>query len=445
MKMKFTVLDRIFESFLVLPLTLGGLSLLFAQGMIQLDSVLQAQGILWTIGTEISVEGGRSILVAIAGSVLGVAATSFSITTSVLATASSTYGPRLVRNFMNDRRNQFILGSFGASFLYALSVLRALRGEDHAQGVFIPSLSIDIALVLGVLNVALLIYFIQHISHSIQISSLISRVRDDLLRSVSSLYLENQDEKNDDIKRAAPELPSDSPYVVYARSDGYVSYLDIDAMAARAQKMKQTVKVLIQPGDYIYKRQPIIYVWNEEDVDDESLAARWTHDHFATSITRSPLEDIRYAIQQPIDITVRAMSPGTNDPYTAINALHGLGSGMVRLVSLHNIPSVVYDDTGIPRVFKHTITIEHIIESTFRTLRSNVIGSVDATLAVLDMADKLLIVTDMQSYRNIIIKAVGSIQDAFMDSSAPGQDKQIIKNASDQVIQKHSKSDATSR
>ena len=85
----------------------------------------------------LGVSGSRGILVTVGGSVLGVAATTFSITMSVIATASSTYGPRLVRNFMADRNNQRVLGLFVATFVYCLMVMR--RVQDASDGItFVP-------------------------------------------------------------------------------------------------------------------------------------------------------------------------------------------------------------------------------------------------------------------------------------------------------------------
>lgn len=446
---------RTFESFWMMPFILGIFAILAAQFTIVLDEFLLNQNIQLAASRDIGVDGARSILTALAGSVLGVAATSFSITTSVLATASSTYGPRLVRNFMGDRRNQFILGSFGAAFLYAIMILRSIRDSSDVGGIFIPAVSVDIAILAGIVNVALLIYFIHHISDSIQISTLISRVRDDLIRSVRALYSEQPADTAielemkgvSDVKVAhdhakSTDLPNEKPIKLRARGDGYVTYIDFDWLLEEAKRQCKVVKLLVQPGDFIYRRQPIVHVWfdgAQEEFDKEEEFS-WVLDAISTSTTRSPHDDIRYAIQQPVDITIRALSPGTNDPYTAINALQGLGSGLVRLVELHNMPSVMYDGEN-PRVFKHTITIEHLIESTFRTLRSNVVGSVDATLEVLYLADTLLNITDISSYRRIILKAVASVSDAFMESSSPGLDKQIIKNAADQVIKKHDDSD----
>lgn len=439
-----TIQTKLFDSFWFKPLLLCAFGLVLAQVVIMVDHWLVDQNIDVPL-SGMGAEGGRGILIAIAGSVLGVAATSFTITTSVLATASSTYGPRLVRNFMADRRNQFVLGSFGMSFLYALIVLRSVRDTMDVGAAFVPSLAINIAILFAVLNVILLIYFIHHIAESIQISTLISRVRDDLIRSIESLY--PLEEKLDDNKNQqnnsestcnefADALPDIRPNRVRIDRDGYVTWIDYGAIVKRAREHDALVKLLIQPGDYVFLGMEVAQVWQRTEDDEPHIT--WPLVSINIAETRTPYQDIRYAVQQPVDITIRALSPGINDPYTAINAMRGLGSGLTRLCQRQNAEAVMFDDDSQPRLHKKTITIEHMLDSVFRTLRSNVVNSVDATMAVLELADDILSTTERDSYRNIVLRSVAQIDDAFMDSSAPEADKQIIKNATEQISMSHS-------
>jgi uncharacterized membrane protein len=437
--------NKVTDAFWFTPVLMGGIGMVLAQVIIEIDEWIVTQPLELPL-SGMGAQGGRGILVAIAGSVLGVAATSFSITTSALATASSTYGPRLVRNFMADKRNQFVLGGFLMSFLYSLIVLRSIRDATDAGAAFVPSLAINIAILFAVVNVILLIYFIHHIADSIQISTLVSRVRDDLIRSVESLY--PLEEKTDsatagdnkdtpDRDRFAEALPDTRPSLVWAESDGYVTWIDYDAMLNRAVEHDALVKLLIQPGDYMFVGMAVAHVWQRKS-DGAEQQITWPLISVNTAQTRTPYQDIRYAVQQPVDITIRALSPGTNDPYTAINALHGLSSGLTRLSQRQNAEAVLFDSHSKPRLHKKTITIEHIIDSVFRTLRSNVIQSVDATMAVLDLASDILATTERDSYRQITLRSVGQIEDTFLSSSAPEADKMIVKNATHQIISDNS-------
>ena len=431
---------KITDSFWFTPLVMGVTGLLMALGLVYLDRLIIGTGIKVPL-SDMGADGSRGILVAIAGSVLGVAATSFSITTSVLATASSTYGPRLVRNFMSDNRNQFVLGSFGASFIYCLMVLRTIRDASDIGPQFVPSLAINFAIILGILNVILLIYFIHHISDSIQISTLISRVRDDLIRSIETIY--PIDEKSDSFPddkeslqpraRFAEALPPDNPYLVMTKADGFVTWIDYNAIVRRATEHDALVKLEVQPGDYVFMGMVVAKVWQRRSTKNVD----WPLLSVNNSQTRTPYQDIRYAMQQPVDIAIRALSPGVNDPYTAINAIKGLASGVTRLVVRQNADSVMFDKDSQPRLHTGSMTIEHMLDSVFRTLKGNVAGSVDATMAVLEMAQQTLETTERDSYRHIIINAIRSIDEAFSESSAPSSDKKIITNTADQIMRDH--------
>lgn len=427
--------SRINDSFWFIPLVVCAAGIILALVMVMLDEWLVQNSITVSLGTH-SIEGGRGILIAIAGSVLGVAATSFSITTSVLATASSTYGPRLVRNFMADNRNQFVLGSFGASFLYSLIVLRSIRDASDIGSMFVPSISINLAILFGIFNVVMLIYFLHHIADSIQISTLVSRVRDDLIRSIDTLYVGGKPDVPSAIRAAdLSELPDTEPQIVYAWQDGFVERVEYDELVENARAHGAIIKMLVQPGDYVYLSMPVAEVWQDMPMSDKS--EQWPTDSIHIAQTRTPYQDIRYAVQQPIDITIRALSMGINDPYTAINAIHGLGSGLMRLVNHENIESIMFDERYQPRVHKKTIEIEHLIASTFRTLRGNVTRSLDATLAVLELAENILKTATHESYKNIVIREIYGVNESFQESTSSSFDKQIIMSVSEDIINQH--------
>ena len=120
-----------------------------------------------------SAEGARGMLTAIATSMITVAGVTFSITIVALAQASNQFTPRILRNFMRDRANQFVLGVFAGIFAYCLVVLRTVRGGEEA---FIPSFSINVGLLMALAGVAVLIFFIHHIAMSLQASYIIASV-----------------------------------------------------------------------------------------------------------------------------------------------------------------------------------------------------------------------------------------------------------------------------
>ena len=186
-----TRIRRLRETFWFLPGVMVLIAVILAEGLVALDRFAfeDVSDPIWLL-SPMGVSGARGLLTAIGGSMLAVAATSFSITISVVATASSNYGPRLVRNFMADRGNQFVLGVFAATFVYALLVLRSVSSADDNVGreAFVPYVAVYLAIVLAIGNVGVLVYFIHHIATSVRVTSLINSVRCDLFDVIDERY-----------------------------------------------------------------------------------------------------------------------------------------------------------------------------------------------------------------------------------------------------------------
>jgi uncharacterized membrane protein len=138
-------------------------------------------------------ESAMTLLSTIAGSMITIAGVVFSITIVVLTLASSQFGPRLLGNFLRDRANQIVLGTFIATFLYCLLVLRTIHVEPNG---YIPYWGTVLGLLLAVCSVGVLIYFIHHIAVSIQAPHLIASVSAELSSDVARLFPEGIGKKN---------------------------------------------------------------------------------------------------------------------------------------------------------------------------------------------------------------------------------------------------------
>jgi len=280
--------------------------------------------------------GARTLLGAIASSTIGVAGTLFSITIAALTLASSQMGPRLLRNFMRDRGNQTTLGVFLGTFGYALIVLRSVRGgEDSA---FVPALGVTIGLLLAGACVALLIYFIHHVASRINVDTVIDLVHDDVLKSMERLTLDK-----------APPVFSDptdwrgASEVCLPRS-GYLEQVDADALVDWAECHDCVVDFLKRPGEFVFPHAPIARI--SKPVDDAEAAIR---SRIALSQQGGAPADMTFPIAQLVEVAVRALSPGINDPRTAISVLNRLGAALASL-SLRHLDSGVREREGVVRL-----------------------------------------------------------------------------------------------
>ena len=177
--------ETIRTTYWAVPSVMALTALALSVGMIQLDRTLTPKllGTLSWVYTG-GPEGARAVLSTIAGSMITVAGVTFSITIVALTLASQQFGPRLLRSFLRDLGNQIVLGTFVSTFVYCLLVLRTVRGNDDAQ--FVPHLAVTLGVVLAMLSLGVLIFFIHHVSTSIQASQIIASVAADLEASIDA-------------------------------------------------------------------------------------------------------------------------------------------------------------------------------------------------------------------------------------------------------------------
>ncbi|MGA9873945.1 MAG: DUF2254 domain-containing protein [Rhodococcus sp. (in: high G+C Gram-positive bacteria)] len=398
------------DSFWFLPALLGILALVLAQTMVMLDRYLDSKafGAFGFLLYEVGASGSRDILGAIGGSMLAVAATSFSITISVLATASSAYGPRLVRNFMSDRGNQFVLGIFGATFLYSLMVLRSIRSATDGLN-FVPDIAVNVAVLLAVVDVAVLVYFIHHIADSIQVSTLSARVRTELVAVTDSLYpAEVPDDATD-----ARELPGAAVSVASSAS-GFVVGVDESALIAAASKAGSVIEMHVRAGRHVIEGERIASVTGNTS-DDIAKAIR---DATVLGDTRTPTQDVEFAVQQLTEMAVRAMSPSTNDPYTARNALAELAVGMVPLVSRPTPLLGRNDGDGHYRLTVSRASATELVDQIFDAIRQYGLGNLPAVIAAVELARRIGTAAMHENVRVAVVRQMTALRSAYSAGDA---------------------------
>lgn len=307
-------------------------------------------------------EGARSVLLAIASSVLGVAGTTFAVTIAVLTLTSSQFGPRLLRNFLKDTGSQLVLGTFIGTFLYALLVLRTVRSLDDSA--FVPHVAVTFALVLAVLSIAMLVYFIQHTVASIQATEIIDTAAAELVDAVERLYPSHI---------GAPAAPESSfPAAagcadVRATSSGYLQAVDGDRLLECASERGAMVQLLRMPGEFVSAGTVAARV-APAPARDEALEARINS---ALSLGAHPtqVQDLLFSVNQLSEIATRALSPGTNDPNTAIMCIDRLNEGLCRLAARPFPSACRADAEGKIRLWVKTPTFAQVLHAAFAQVR----------------------------------------------------------------------------
>ncbi|WP_367105750.1 DUF2254 domain-containing protein [uncultured Psychrobacter sp.] len=284
----------------------------------------------------------RAIMTAIAGAVLGVAGTTFSITIAVLSMASSQFGPRLLRNFLTDTSNQLVLGAFIGTFSYSLLVLKAIHKQDVAFGV--PQLAVTFAIIMAISCALLLVYFIQHMVHAIQASHVIQHASDDAMENIDYWYGKYCDVQHQrDVEQVDIEQYKQWPATpIYAPHSGYLQQIYVESVVALAKDYGGIIRLHTNLGDFVTDRNIIGYFYQRPDdqvshlqktkTSNLALLARrpdgnfWQRLSACVDLVRRPTHsnDIAYSLGQVTEIAIRALSPGTNDPKTAISCVQSL-------------------------------------------------------------------------------------------------------------------------
>ncbi len=371
------------ESFWFIPILCLVAAFVLAQGMIVLDKriTLDVSSPFYDTVYGVGIDGSRAMLGAIGTSMLAVAATAFSITISVVVTASSTYGPRLVGNFMSDRGNQTVLGVLVSTFLYALVVLRTIRSKDDDFSAFVPHLAVNLAVLMAVADVVVLVWFIHHIASSVRVETLAHGVRKNFREVIERLHPE---EALDRVVQTEPLGLEFAP--VSAGDVGYIVDMDFEKLCSAATRRDAVIEVIPRVGDHILTHETLVRVSPPEKAKDLADTVR---NAVTIGNSRSEFQDIRYAEQQVLELAVRALSPGTNDPYTAVNAIEEVAAGVALAVSRPRPGNTMVDDTSTVRVRFHTVTVEEIVDLPFDQVRPYALDHVMVITALIDLASRI--------------------------------------------------------
>ena len=332
MKAKIIIIKEfLFWSFWLTPLLLIFWGIFLAIVSIFIDSIISIPKDSWL--TNIFswwIEGYRDILWTISGSMMTITSVVFSMTLVALSLTAGQYGSRIIRSFMNDKLNQFVLWSYLATFTYCLIILRVVRTEEYIS--FRPDISIVIAMILALLNIILLIIYIHHVSKSIQVENIIADIYNELSNTIEKLYKDKKiplawEQENIKLKNIQSTLLQyPKKFEIVSNTSWYIEYIDYKKIFQTAEKNWCIIHLQHKSGDYLLQWWVVakIYVKKLDMWEIQSQVLK----SFEIGKERTTSQDIRFSFQQLTEIAVRALSPGINDPYTAISCLNVLSSSI---------------------------------------------------------------------------------------------------------------------
>lgn len=278
-------------------------------------------------------ESARSLLSAIATATLTLTGLVFSITMLVLQLTSSQLSPRVMSRFLRDRHNQVVLALFISTFAYALLALRNVEVEA------VPTFSVWIGFAMAMVSVVAFIHYIDHMAKSIRASTVIAEISSETRATIERMYPDpfESDQREEDRWPGNPDTQ-----VHWDGNAGVVTDVDVGSIAKVATRRRVRVELIPMVGDFLPKGGPVFNIWGalgNEDADDlrsTALVAR----------ERTPSRDVGFGLRQLVDIAERALSPGVNDPTTAVQAIDHVHDLLRTLATRELGPEVRRDDEG---------------------------------------------------------------------------------------------------
>ena len=347
-----------------------------------------------------SPDAARQILSSLAGSLITVVGVVFSIMIVTLTLASTQFGPRMLRTFIRDRGTQVTLGTFVATFFYAMLTLISIGGT------FVPHLSVTVALALTAVDLGVLIYFIHHVATAIQLPEVIASIARDLTNAIG---VETGGAASRPELVNGPSLPvlqarlDRAGQVVTAPTSGYLRFVRNATLVRIAAEYDAVIRLHYRPGHFLVTGHPMATVWPPEVAD--KIRSRLENVHI-TGPLRTLTQDIAFGIDQLVEIAIRALSPAVNDTFTAMTCIDWLGDSLCR-IAVDWYPQVYHRDRdGQIRLIAAPVSYERLVQRSFEKIRQAAGGMPAVLIRQLDALSKIMAVAPASRTQVLLDQAI---------------------------------------
>lgn len=380
--------------------------------------------VLETTGTT-----ARATLTALCGAMFTVTGLVFSTTTVALSITANQLGPRLLRNFLGQLVTQVTLGVCLASSVYCLVLLRRIDKLDGT--LFVPHGSLMLASGLGLLTLMMVIYFTHRVVHSMQAQNVVSDVADDVDDAVERLFPERigararASDGVDDWESVWHSFDESDHDSVESASDGYLQAIDDDTLLRIACENDLSIRVRSRPGDYLRENDALLDVVPSGRLDEEQSCR--LERLFLRGNARTTQQDVECAVNELVEIALRALSPGVNDPFTAIACIDRLSGALRRLAKRQPASGLRADEDGTQRLVVRPRTFGSVVDAAFNQLRQHSKGDVAVTVRLLDALTAIARDAERRPDRDALSEQAEMIMSSAQEQALPRRDLDDIE------------------
>ena len=396
---------------------------------------------------RVNAETARATLSLLSGATITLSGVVFSMTMVTLSLTSSQFGSRLLRTAMTDLTTQVALGAFLAASLYCLVVLRFIPVNEDSP--FVPHLAVFLGGGLTLASLVMMILFVHHIGVTIQAQNVVAEVAADLNAAIERLFPEllgdslSEEQKQGEVKNRQvnySDLGSqadDSDLTLPATVEGYLQTVDEESLLELAQKNDWVIELLYRPGDFLIRDTPLVQLRAMADrTIDEDKKEEWTKSLNACILTgqrRTPRQDLCCAVTELVEIAVRALSPGINDPFTAIAAIDHMTLALSRLLSRALPTPFRYDSDKNLAVIATPVTIPSVLETAFRQIGHYGAHDWMITFRMMQSFQQLITVARRDTDREAICQQAQRVCQRAEQSDIPSEDLERLQSFRDEI------------
>ena len=384
----------------------------------------------WVIGG--SADAARQVLTGVAAAVITVVGVVFSIVIVALTLTSTQFGPRMLRNFIRDRGTQLTLGTFVATFVYAVLALGSVGQGSH--GSFVPHISITVTLALLLVDLAVLIYFLHHIAVQIQLPEVIASIAADLAKAI-------------ELQAGDPTVGADAQYPalliadmdgpggdVAAPRSGYLQYIQHRTLVQLAAEVDAVIYLRYRPGHFLVQGHPYVTVWPAEAA--QRVARELARAH-VTGPYRTLAQDVSFGIDQLVEICIRALSAAVNDTFTALTCIDWIGDSLCKVTGRWQPTRVYRDAAGGVRLIATQVTFERLVERAFEKVRQAGRGMPAVLIRQLDALAKIMERATAPEDRQVVLDQAAMIERLSAASVDEAADRADVQRAYQRVLDVH--------
>jgi uncharacterized membrane protein len=404
----------------IIPLVLSALALSLAYWVLTSGaSYLEVQdvgGFWWLYGGDAS--SARDLMSSLLSGLMTMTSLVVSVTFVILTLAANQLGPRLISTFMGDRQIQTVLGLFLGTILYVLVVLRSLDETLGPEGV--PHVAVTIGSALTVVCLFALLFYVHKIASAIIADSIVARVADDLHNDIRSMLSAEPNET----ERAIPDLTRPRAGAVSLDRSGYIQVIDYDRLLTLACRADAVFAVKVRAGHFVLKNGEHVVVHAGRPVGEEAVQA--TRAAFVVGRERSSAQDLEFGLRQLVEIALRALSPGINDPYTAIAVIDRLAAALEEIFMRSLQQAVWRDKEGKVRVIAQRSDVQGLADAAFDAIRQ---AGRDIPAVLIRMADvlgQLAPVLHAEEARDAVSRQLGKLAETAAEAHLAPSDRTAV-------------------